>query len=625
MLRRVNEILKNLLQSSRLVPISRWLRKRTAFLFRFCICCLISFFILRNDEVTNYDQRFQLRGLQKVSDRIVVILIRPTDLNPGPSTRINSMTYLQSSETLEKDLAWEPETWKLFLRKILEYNPASVAIALEFRNKSFLNSNQSPKDRVFLDSRIFWTASSKELSDNTLPIPSEIANIGHIHFVKDDDGLVRRVSTDNKNLPLLAELATGRSFPSDRTSHLINFRGEKNLFKTFYWSQIVNHQVALSDLKDKIVFVGTESPSSLRDLTPVGMQLRVHTLAQVADNLLENRWIHRADLGISMIYIFLIALVTVFIISHFPQSVSFFLFAWLATFIAALSAWVFDSFYFWIPAFSPVILILLVWIIFVGYQVSKIERKNFLLTQEQKYLQELEQLKNNFVSLISHDLKTPLAKIQAVTSRLLTDEAIKSHQSDLNSIKSYSEELNKYIQSILQVLKVESRDFKLNKEVADINEVIYSVVKQLNPLVQESEMTLETHLEPLFAAEFDKTLMKEVILNLIENAIKYGPQQQTIHIRSWEEADSLFVSVSDSGPGIPPEDLENVWKKFARGKGQDLKTKGTGLGLYLVKYFVELHGGQVKMVSRVGEGTSVSFNLPLATEEKLINSNQEFL
>jgi len=625
MLRCVTKIFKTLQLSTHFGLFSRWMRKRTPFLFRFFICCLISFFILKNDEVSNYDQRFQLRGPQKVSDQIVLILIRPSDFAINSTENINSMMNLQNSFSRNEDQFWDQQKWKLFLQKVLNYEPASVSVAIEFQNKQKLISNDIKENRIFFDSRIFWTIPIKDNSSNiNSPLANkDNTNLGHMDLIRDEDGVVRRVITDSKNLPLLPELATGRNFPSGRSYHMINYRSEKNPFKTFYWSQIMNQQVALSDLKEKIVFIGTEATSSPKEMTPLGSQLRVQILAQIADNLIQNRWIRRADIGLSALYLLSIALLTVAIITQFPQSVSFFLFAWLATFIAALSAWIFDSLYFWVPAVSPVILIILVWIIFVGYQVSKIERKNFLLQQEQKYLQELEQLKNNFVSLISHDLKTPLAKIQAVTNRLLTSDMIKNHQGDLVAIKNYSEELHKYIQSILQILKVESRDFKLNKEVADINDVIESVVKQLNPLAIESQMTLAVDLEPLFAAEFDQTLMKEVILNLIENSIKYGSSKQQISIRSWEENENIYVSISDTGPGISPEDLENVWKKFSRGKGQDLKTKGTGLGLYLVKYFVELHGGQVKMDSQIGKGTTVVFNLPIATEEKLTHPAQE--
>jgi signal transduction histidine kinase len=280
----------------------------------------------------------------------------------------------------------------------------------------------------------------------------------------------------------------------------------------------------------------------------------------------------------------------VFIITTYPQSVALFFILWIATLLAAISAWVFDSFYFWSPAFAPFVLLATTWTIFIGYQATKIERRNFALQQEQQYLAELEQLKNNFVSLISHDLKTPIAKIQAVVDRLMTHEHHDSElQTDLRSLRTYGDELNRYIQSILKVLRVESREFKIHKEVADINEVIEEALLSLRPLAREKE---------------------------IENAIKYTPPQGHIEVISHESEDSVHVIVKDTGDGIKPEDLDKVWGKFTRGSDQDMKTKGHGLGLYLVKYFIELHGGKAAMESKVGQGTTVSFTLPLESESE---------
>jgi signal transduction histidine kinase len=234
------------------------------------------------------------------------------------------------------------------------------------------------------------------------------------------------------------------------------------------------------------------------------------------------------------------------------------------------------------------------------------------LQQQQNYLAELEQLKNNFVSLISHDLKTPIAKIQGVLDRMLTQTGTAPEmQSDLVSLKEYSEELNRYIQSILKVLRVESRDFKIIKETADINGVIENVIERLGPLALSKNILLQVSLEPMFLIEIDVTLMTEVFLNIIENAIKYTPNNGQVMVRSFETEKDVCVEISDSGEGISPEDQDIIWKKFTRGKTQDYKTKGSGLGLYLVKYFIELHGGEISMQSEVGKGTTFVVRLPI--------------
>ncbi|MCB0385209.1 MAG: ATP-binding protein, partial [Bdellovibrionales bacterium] len=117
--------------------------------------------------------------------------------------------------------------------------------------------------------------------------------------------------------------------------------------------------------------------------------------------------------------------------------------------------------------------------------------------------------------------------------------------------------------------------------------------------------------EPMFLIEMDSILIREVILNLIENAIKYTPDGGTVLILSREEDDMVRVVVQDTGVGIAPEEQARVFDKFVRGQQHSLITKGTGLGLYLVKYFIELHGGQVKMESEMGKGTRFEFSLPV--------------
>ena len=109
----------------------------------------------------------------------------------------------------------------------------------------------------------------------------------------------------------------------------------------------------------------------------------------------------------------------------------------------------------------------------------------------------------------------------------------------------------------------------------------------------------------------DRILIHEVILNLIENAIKYTPQGGHIKVSSTEIDEQVVVVVEDSGDGIDKSEIVKVFDKFHRGKDHSMKTKGSGLGLYLVKYFIELHGGEVFLESERGKGTTVGFTLPI--------------
>jgi two-component system phosphate regulon sensor histidine kinase PhoR len=173
------------------------------------------------------------------------------------------------------------------------------------------------------------------------------------------------------------------------------------------------------------------------------------------------------------------------------------------------------------------------------------------------------------------------------------------------------------------VTKVEAKDFQIQKEVTDINEDIDRVMQRLQPLAREKGILIETNLEPMFSIEVDTTLIQEVIHNLIENAIKYTPPKDEsgrggrVTVSSQEKDDNVVVVVEDTGPGIDPEDQKDIWQKFTRGRNQlsaGVEVKGTGLGLYLVKYFIELHGGHVFLESTLGKGTRVGFTIPIVDD-----------
>ena len=332
----------------------------------------------------------------------------------------------------------------------------------------------------------------------------------------------------------------------------------------------------------------------------------------VVENFLSDSFIRKLSSSWYAVFLLVLNLIAVWVITTYPLSIALFFMIWIGTLTSAFSAWTFDSFFIWIPIVSPLSMFIFVWVLFIGYQAQRIEQAHTRLQQQQNYLAELEQLKNNFVSLISHDLKTPIAKIQGVLDRLLAQGPLTQHlQADLYNLKEYSDELNRYIQSILKVLRVESRDFKILKETADINGIIENVVERLSPLAQSKKISLQSHLEPMFLIEIDVTLMTEVVLNIVENAIKYTPPNGLVKIKSYETDQEVCVEISDSGEGISSDDQEIIWNKFTRGKSQDYKTKGSGLGLYLVKYFVELHGGQISVQSKMGQGTQFTVKLPI--------------
>ncbi|MFZ3231361.1 MAG: ATP-binding protein [Pseudobdellovibrio sp.] len=595
---------------------SRWFNINRGFWLRALLCWLISLSFLKFDEVGTYDNRFRIRGAQKISNQVVLVTVKTNDFSEIYDLKTSALINTNELSDLSDSFYWDRILWQKLLSDILKQEPKSVGITLYFGDNVGQIRFTSEEIITFKDPKVFWATNSSELEKLSLPIATrpDRSNLGHIDALKDDDGVSRRLRINPGYLPNLAERVTGKKSKNLHQFPIINFSNSKHLLEISY-SEIINGNVPKSFFKDKIVFIGTEKSAYSEIQTPVGLMSRHEYWGQVTENLIQNNFITKLPFWMYALFLLVLTVAAIAIISNYPQTVALFFFLWLATFTAAFSAWIFDSFSIWIPILSPITLIIFVWVLFTSYQALKIEKANSKLKQEQSYLGELEQLKNNFISLISHDLKTPIAKIQAVLDRVLSTGNIpKELNEDLSSLKNYSEELNRYIQSILKVLRVESRDFKILKETADINGVIENVIDRLKPLANSKKIKLEVQLEPMFLIEFDVTLMTEVFLNIIENSIKYTPEGGSIRIHSYETETDVHIEIVDSGEGISPEDQENIWKKFVRGKTQDYKSKGSGLGLYLVKYFIELHGGKISLKSELGKGTTAYVSLPLISE-----------
>lgn len=597
--------------------------KRRGLILRALLCWVLGLVILLNDETSNYDQRFNLRGNQKQSEQIVIITVKQSEVSSAYFNRTQFRGDFEQLTDMTDSFFWNQKIWYQLLSKILAQQPEKIGVTLYFGD-NIGDVHLSPQEtQVFTNSKIIWSSTSNYLEQELAPLfmNSEANNVATNSITKDEDGIVRRIFPTDENH--MSEALTGKKWPDSLSGLVINYRGTGEAFSHISASEVLFDELPENFLKNKIVLIGSEPSDSQKFMTPLGPQTRAEVLAQVTDNLANARPIKRLHFGWYALLMALFTALAVYLISNHPQKVAIMFFTWIMTLALALSVWTFDTFYIWTPALSPAAVMIITWIVFVGYQANKIEQMHFQLQQEQRALQELEQLKNNFVSLISHDLKTPIAKIQAIVDRMILENGENEKiNSDLKNLRGCSDELNRYIQSVLKLLRLESRDFHLNKEVGDINEVIDDVIIQLRPLAAAKGIHLQTQLEPMFSVEFDLTLVREVVLNLIENAIKYTGPGGLVEVRSEEIDNVIRVSVKDSGEGIKATDLDKVWGKFTRGSDQDMKSKGTGLGLYLVKYFIELHRGTVHLESEYGVGTLVTFTLPIDEEESELNPSE---
>lgn len=590
---------------------------------RALICWVFALFFLKFDENGTYDIRFRLRGDQKTKQEIVLVTLKTSDFSKIYDLKTSSLINTNELSDLSDSFYWDRRVWLDLLNRILAQKPKNVGITLYLGDNVGQVHLTSQEMIAFKDKRVFWATNSSEPEKLSLPLATrpDRSNLGHVDILKDDDGVTRRLYLNPDSLPNMAQRLAGVKNRTNRSSlPIINFKGH-GLFSEVSLSDVMRVDFPKDFFENKIVLIGSEKSLNSQLQTPLGLMSRHEFWGQVTENITSRSFIKRWSAFLYAIVLLLLTIFAILIITHYPQTVALFFFIWMAAIWAAFSAWFFDSFSIWIPIVSPISLFIFIWVLFIGYHALKIEQAHAKLQQEQSSFAELEQLKNNFVSLISHDLKTPIAKIQAVLDRMLTQNLPlpAEVQTDLTSLKDYSEELHRYIQSILKVLRVESREFKILKETADINGIIENVIQRLRPLAQTKNITIEVTLEPMFLIELDVTLMTEVFLNIIENAIKYTPQNGFVKINSFESETEVFVEIADSGEGIRPEDQDQVWNKFVRGKSQDHKSKGTGLGLYLVKYFIELHGGKISLKSELDKGTTFFVRLPLDSDE----TNQE--
>jgi signal transduction histidine kinase len=174
------------------------------------------------------------------------------------------------------------------------------------------------------------------------------------------------------------------------------------------------------------------------------------------------------------------------------------------------------------------------------------------------------------------------------------------------------------VNDLLDVSRLERGILQINSHAVDLAELTRSVAGEITPLMQEKGQTISVHigddLNPVWA---DSQMLRQVVLNLISNAMKYTPREGKIEIAVRRVGNGLRWEVTDTGIGIPKSDLGKLFEKFYRaGNAHAVETEGTGLGLYLVRLIVEQFGGKVWCTSEEGVGSTFAFTLPLSVREE---------
>lgn len=272
-----------------------------------------------------------------------------------------------------------------------------------------------------------------------------------------------------------------------------------------------------------------------------------------------------------------------------------------------------------IPLSQPLLAIFLCYYFVIPYRLIIENRKSWEYYQKNRILTQVEELKSNFLRLMSHDLKTPLAKIQGMAEILKKEpDRLSSSQSKaLEEIMASGDELEDFVSSILNLTRVESKEIKLQLHSRDVNRILEHVIERCSYLAERKNITITKELEPLFSLKIDEDLMRQVFTNLIENAIKYSPENTKILVSTEDIPGGVMIQVADQGVGLSEEDLKHVFEKFYRSPNVEHGTHGTGLGLYLAKYFVELHSGMIQVESEINKGSTFSVFLPYELETQV--------
>ena len=233
---------------------------------------------------------------------------------------------------------------------------------------------------------------------------------------------------------------------------------------------------------------------------------------------------------------------------------------------------------------------------------------------------EISRMKNDFVSHVSHELRTPLASISAYSEMLLDGEAEDeaTRKEFYSVIQSQAERLNRLIEDILNTARIESGLIKLDRQPVSLALLIEEQLQMIKSYAEEKNVEIVGRKPIVYDRVYaDRDMISQVIVNLLSNAVKYTRPGGSVKVET--EVDEIEgiarVSVTDTGVGIPENEIERIFDKFYRVGANEGQAKGTGLGLNLVKQIIEkVHGGRVFVRSRQGQGSTFGFELPLSSE-----------
>jgi len=248
---------------------------------------------------------------------------------------------------------------------------------------------------------------------------------------------------------------------------------------------------------------------------------------------------------------------------------------------------------------------------------EKLKESERILRQQNIELKELDRLKTDFISIAAHDLKTPLISVGGyVDLILLREKGLKDEvKEDLNRVLNNVHRLDGYINRLLDVMKIEAKKVELIKREENIHTIVIDCLSDLEFQVRKKNLTVNVDVSENLKMRVDNFRISQAILNLLSNAVKYTPKNGKIDISIVEEEENVLFKIKDNGKGLTPEEIHKLFGKFVTIEqgvdGYSTLDKGSGLGLYIAKGFIEAHGGKIWVESKGRElGAEFNFTLP---------------
>ena len=230
-------------------------------------------------------------------------------------------------------------------------------------------------------------------------------------------------------------------------------------------------------------------------------------------------------------------------------------------------------------------------------------------------LKKADQIRRDFVANVSHELRTPLTAIKGYSEALLDEpEEAEARQQFVEIIHRHAVRMERLVKELLRLARLDAGQEAVELALCDVENLVKGVVGDFEPIARGKHQELSVDLaEEARTLETDPAKLHDVLRNLVENAVNYTPEGGSISIRTVVRDDQFELNVSDSGPGIPPEDLTRVFERFYRVDKSRARPGGTGLGLAIVKHLVHVMDGEVTADNRSGGGAEFSVRLPLRT------------